>query len=116
MFDLSEALEGTGHLGQTQTGGLHIVETTEGIVYHVLVQGFSTFQHLHEVSGRQTTVCGRVIYGRDNQKGVYVRVIWFDKSKSRLTGASVAGLVVGAMGVFIFGLYLRAWMRERKAA
>jgi hypothetical protein len=34
---------------------------------------------------------------------------------SRFTGASVAGLVVGAMGCFIFGLYLRAWLRERKA-
>ena len=34
---------------------------------------------------------------------------------SRLTGASVAGLVVGAMGCFILGLYLRGWLRERKA-
>jgi len=33
----------------------------------------------------------------------------------RLTGASVAGIVVGAMGCFIFGLYLRRWLRERKA-
>jgi len=28
----------------------------------------------------------------------------------------VAGLVVGAMGVFIFGLYLRRWLRERDSA
>jgi hypothetical protein len=34
---------------------------------------------------------------------------------SRLHGAYVAGLVVGAMGCFIFGLYLRRWLRERKA-
>ena len=34
---------------------------------------------------------------------------------SRFHGASVAGLVVGAMGCFIFGLYLRRWLRERKA-
>jgi hypothetical protein len=34
---------------------------------------------------------------------------------SRFTGASVAGLVVGAMGCFIFALYLRRWLRERKA-
>jgi hypothetical protein len=34
---------------------------------------------------------------------------------SRFTAASIAGLVVGAMGCFIFGLYLRAWLRERKA-
>ena len=35
---------------------------------------------------------------------------------SRFHPASVAGIVVGAMGCFIFGLYLRAWLRERKAA
>jgi hypothetical protein len=29
--------------------------------------------------------------------------------------ASIAGLVVGAMGCFIFGLYLRRWLVERKA-
>jgi hypothetical protein len=39
----------------------------------------------------------------------------FDTTASRFTGASIAGLVVGAMGVFIFGLYLRGWLRERKA-
>jgi hypothetical protein len=33
---------------------------------------------------------------------------------SRFHGASIAGLIVGAMGVFIFGLYLRSWLRERK--
>jgi len=35
---------------------------------------------------------------------------------SRFHPASIAGLVVGAMGCFIFGLYLRRWLRERKAA
>jgi hypothetical protein len=34
-------------------------------------------------------------------------------SASRFKGESIAGLVVGAMGIFIFGLYLRAWLRER---
>ncbi len=38
-----------------------------------------------------------------------------DTTASRFHPASVAGLVVGAMGVFIFGLYLRGWLRERKA-
>ncbi|MHC4250544.1 MAG: hypothetical protein ACYS9X_15555 [Planctomycetota bacterium] len=32
---------------------------------------------------------------------------------SRLTGESVAGLIVGAMGIFIFSMYLRRWLRER---
>jgi len=35
---------------------------------------------------------------------------------SRFHPASVAGIVVGAMGCFIFGLYLKRWLRERKAA
>ncbi len=34
---------------------------------------------------------------------------------SRFHGASIAGLVVGAMGCFIFGLYLRTWLGDRKA-
>ncbi|MHC4251328.1 MAG: hypothetical protein ACYS9X_19585 [Planctomycetota bacterium] len=34
---------------------------------------------------------------------------------SRFTGESIAGLVVGAMGMFIFGLYLRRWLLGRKA-
>jgi len=34
---------------------------------------------------------------------------------SRFTSASIAGLAVGAMGIFIFGLYLRRWLRERTA-
>jgi hypothetical protein len=32
----------------------------------------------------------------------------------RLTGASVAGLVVGAMGVFVFTVALRHWLGERR--
>jgi hypothetical protein len=42
-------------------------------------------------------------------------VIIIDPTASYLTGASIAGLVVGAMGVFIFGLYLRRWLVNRKA-
>jgi hypothetical protein len=33
----------------------------------------------------------------------------------RVHPASIGGLVVGAMGVFIFGLFLRRWLIERKA-
>jgi hypothetical protein len=39
----------------------------------------------------------------------------FDTSASGFRPASIAGFVVGAMGCFIFGLYLRAWLREKKA-
>ncbi|MHC4251532.1 MAG: hypothetical protein ACYS9X_20630 [Planctomycetota bacterium] len=36
-----------------------------------------------------------------------------DAAASRFTGESVAGLVVAAMGTFVFTLYLRKWLRER---
>ena len=38
-----------------------------------------------------------------------------DGTLGRLHPASVAGLVVGAMGCFIFGIYLRRWLVERNA-
>jgi hypothetical protein len=40
---------------------------------------------------------------------------YLDTTASRFHGASIAGQIVGAMGCFIFGLYLRRWLRERKA-
>jgi len=40
---------------------------------------------------------------------------FLDTTASRFPPASIAGIVVGAMGCFIFGLYLRAWLSERKA-
>jgi hypothetical protein len=36
------------------------------------------------------------------------------RSRGRLTGASVAGLVVGAMGVFVLAVALRHWLGERR--
>ena len=39
-----------------------------------------------------------------------------DISASRWHPASVAGLVVGSMGAFIFALYLRGWLRGRRAS
>jgi hypothetical protein len=41
--------------------------------------------------------------------------LYFDTTTSRFHPASVAGIVVGLMGCFIFGLYFRRWLRERKA-
>jgi len=37
---------------------------------------------------------------------------YVDGRASRFTGASIAGLVVGAMGVFVFTVALRHWLRE----
>ena len=42
--------------------------------------------------------------------------LYVDAAGSRWTGASVAGLVVGAMGVLIFGLHLRRWLGVRRLA
>jgi len=44
-----------------------------------------------------------------------VKDISIDTTASRFHSGSIAGLVVVAMGCFIFGLYLRVWLRERKA-
>jgi hypothetical protein len=41
--------------------------------------------------------------------------IHIDTAASRLCPASIPALVVGAMGCFIFGLYLRRWLIDRKA-
>ena len=43
------------------------------------------------------------------------RILALRTTASRFHPASIAGLVVGAMGCFIFGLYLRRWLRERRA-
>jgi hypothetical protein len=42
-------------------------------------------------------------------------VLVFDPTSSRLHGASIAGLVVGAMGVFVFAAALRHWLNRRRA-
>jgi hypothetical protein len=87
---------------------------------------------LHEPGAESTgrnTVGGRceVFHGRltapQHEAGLFdptttpftVQLI-IDTTASRFHPASVAGLVVGAMGAFIFSLYLRSWLRERKAA
>jgi hypothetical protein len=59
--------------------------------------------------GEKVSLAGRVVF--DAPTG-YVCV---DATASRLHGASVAGLVVGAMGVFVFSVALRHWLRERRA-
>ena len=43
---------------------------------------------------------------------LYIGII---QDANRAHGASVAGLVVGAMGVFVFGAAFRHWLGERRA-
>ncbi|MHC4502659.1 MAG: hypothetical protein ACYTFI_05080 [Planctomycetota bacterium] len=58
--------------------------------------------------GKVTVFEGRVVPGIS---------MWcdIDATASRFHGASIAGLVVGAMGVFVFTVALRHWLRERRA-
>ncbi|MHC4200860.1 MAG: hypothetical protein ACYSU0_12785 [Planctomycetota bacterium] len=42
------------------------------------------------------------------------RAICLDTTASRFTGASIAGLVVGAMGVFVFAAAFLHWRRQRR--
>jgi hypothetical protein len=68
------------------------------------------FPPLHGVArGTPITVTGRICmtYRSEPQVGGVL---------GRLCGASIAGLVVGAMGVAVFGLYLQRWLKEREPA
>ena len=60
--------------------------------------------------GDSIEFCGRAFAWR----GAFFPTV--DATFSRFHPGSIAGLVVGAMGCFVFGLYLRRWLRERKAA
>jgi hypothetical protein len=53
-------------------------------------------------------VAGRIVFMDGHPPSIGV-----DTTYSRFHPASFAGLVVGAMGCFIFGLYLRRWLVER---
>ncbi len=58
---------------------------------------------------------GPSVYDDLLDSGVLSEVsVRIDTDASRFTGASIAGLVVGAMGVFVFTVALRLWLRERR--
>ncbi len=61
-------------------------------------------------AGKGDGLPGRVVRRSDGRGPLIL-----DATRSRFHPASIAGLVVGAMGCFIFGLYLRQWLRERRA-
>ncbi|MHC4250321.1 MAG: hypothetical protein ACYS9X_14430, partial [Planctomycetota bacterium] len=56
-----------------------------------------------------------IVHDPTGRLDIEAQCIWLNATASRVTGESIAGLAVGAMGSLIFGLYLRAWLRERKA-
>ena len=61
---------------------------------------------------REVKLVGRIHY---RPKGGFPSYLSLDTTASRFHGASVAGLVVGAMGVFVFTVALRHWLGERRA-
>jgi hypothetical protein len=70
--------------------------------------------------GDRLRVTGRMSLAGDVQRALaglepFYVFSQLDTTASRFHPTSIAGLVVGAMGCFIFGLYLRSWLRERKA-
>ncbi len=64
--------------------------------------------------GQTASVRGRAHLGYSEQDGE-AYLYWLDTYASRLHGASIAGLVVGAMGVFVFTVALRHWLNQRRA-
>lgn len=62
-----------------------------------------------------TKVRGRVVVRWTLTSGPYP-FLAINADAGRWPGASVAGPVVGAMGVFIFALHLRRWLRVRRLA
>jgi len=69
-------------------------------------------RHVVSDKGRSIGWQGRVRFPRDRRDSSSPTL---DMTASRFTGASIAGLVVGAMGVFVFTVALRHWLRERRA-
>jgi hypothetical protein len=66
--------------------------------------------------GREVALKGRIVNGFFKDLTGYTRygpVILV--RASRFHGGSIIGLAVGAMGCFIFGMYLRRWLRERRS-
>ncbi len=69
-----------------------------------------------DLAGSEITVEGRACQlPEDVRPGIPIET-WpsIDTTASRFHGASIAGLVVGAMGVFVFTVALRHWLGERR--
>ncbi len=78
-------------------GNLLVTEVENGSAQESYTGRFVSFQVPSKVS----------------QRRVYATFYGVDTTASRVHGASIAGLVVGAMGVFVFSVALRHWLWER---
>jgi hypothetical protein len=105
-------------------GGAHIVQvraaaTTSSsggdVDWQQVPTGFASNRHEVFVGRVECEeVVGIALYsgGSEVTEDVMVCV---DTTASRFHGASITGLIVGVMGVAVFVMYLRTWLRERKA-
>jgi len=77
------------------------------VLYRSAQEAERHWVHLQaQYGGGRWTFRGRVVFANSR--------LAVDATASRFHGASVAGLVVGAMGVFVFTVALRHWLRERR--
>lgn len=98
------------HEGGDLQAGLLAVSLEEregGAMVLALVRGKPDWRNMSVLPVPSGPFRGRVSF--DDFGGAVV-----DITASRLHGASIAGLVVGAMGVFVFTVALRHWLRERR--
>ena len=76
---------------------------------HVIISSGALYEE-----GETVTFTGRVLVEEDSTDYPDIVAACLDTTASRFHPASIAGLVVAAMGAFVFGLYLRRYMKERR--
>ena len=80
---------------------------------HVVTASLPGGQELAQTADGEASVSGRV--SRNDYPKTYYIFPFVDVAASRLHGASITGLIVGAMGVAVFVMCLRTWVKERNA-
>jgi hypothetical protein len=61
----------------------------------------------------EAIIAGRIVF--ENRLGFGSDELIVDATRGRFHAASIAGLVVGAMGAFVFTVALKHWLGERRA-
>jgi hypothetical protein len=104
-----------GRPGEASSAGhekvwIHVHETDKGFFSQRLFAG-----RLTSFAGPDKNFIVSLISGVVMAEPPYHFYV-IDTTESRWHGASIAGLVVGAMGVFVFTVALRHWLNQRRAA
>jgi hypothetical protein len=86
----------------------------DGIIYDKSPGAKQIKEFIQSFAGKGTIVKGRLRCKSTLPSG-QVSSFAFIVDSHRLCAPSVAGMVIGLMGCALFGLYLRRWLRERKA-